>query len=225
MVRCAHTAMHGRPRRQVGGDARGAVTLSAKADRRRSLLGLVLGVLVLLGDPQGTLAGSEQIRRLDFAYEGGHILVSAALDPGLSPQTEDEIRKGISKDLYYYVVLKQRQKLWFDEEKAAVTVKYSIKYNLLKQEYAVTVRLPSGTTQSVFPDFERARGMVSQIDRIPVAGIDRLRRRKTYLISVKAEMKAPQLPLYLDYFLFFIPFLEIDTPWANTATFRAPDAP
>jgi hypothetical protein len=25
--------------------------------------------------------------------------------------------------------------------------------------------------------------------------------------------------------LFFIPFLEIDTPWADTATFRAPDAP
>lgn len=199
--------------------------LSAKADRRRSVLGLVLGVLALLVEPQGTLAGSEQIRRLDFAYEGGHILVSAALDPGLSPQMEDDIRKGISKDLYYYVVLKQRQKLWFDEEKAAVTVKYSIKYNLLKQEYVVTARLPSGTTQSVFPDFESARGMVSQIDRIPVAGIDRLRRQKPYLISVKAEMKAPQLPLYLDYFLFFIPFLEIDTPWADTATFRAPDAP
>jgi hypothetical protein len=45
------------------------------------------------------------------------------------------------------------------------------------------------------------------------------------VVSVKAEMKAPQLPLYLDYFLFFIPFLEIDTEWRNTAPFRAPDGP
>jgi hypothetical protein len=67
--------------------------------------------------------------------------------------------------------------------------------------------------------------MVSQVDRIPVATTDHLRRRTTYLISVKAEMKAPRLPLYLDYFLFFIPFLELDTPWADSAPFRAPDAP
>jgi hypothetical protein len=58
-----------------------------------------------------------------------------------------------------------------------------------------------------------------------VAATDQLRRRTTYLISVKAEMKAPRLPLYLDYFLFFIPFLELDTPWADSAPFRAPDAP
>ena len=225
MVRCAHTAMHGKQGRHVGGDARGAVTLSAKANRRRSVLGVLLGVLVLFAGPHDASAGTERIRRLDIAHEGGRILVSAALDPGLPAQTEDDIRKGISKDLYYYVVLKQRQKIWFDEEKAAVTVKYSIKYNLLKQEYAVTARLPSGMTQSVFPDFESARRMVSQIDRIPIAAIDQLRRRKTYLISVKAEMKAPQLPLYLDYFLFFIPFLEIDTPWADSAPFRGPDAP
>jgi hypothetical protein len=52
-----------------------------------------------------------------------------------------------------------------------------------------------------------------------------LKRGKNYLVSVKAEMKAPQLPLYLDYFLFFIPFLEIDTEWRDSATFRAPDGP
>ncbi len=221
MVRCAHTAMYGRPGRHVGKDARGAVTFGASVV---SVLA-VLGAWVLLVEPQAASAGSERIRRLDIAYEGDRILVSAALDPGLSAETEDDIRKGISKDLYYYVVLKQRQKLWFDEEKAAVTVKYSIKYNLLKQEYMVTARLPSGTTQSVFPDFESARRMVSQVDRISIAAVDQLRRRKTYLISVKAEMKAPQLPLYLDYFLFFIPFLEIDTPWADSAPFRAPDVP
>ncbi len=205
--------------------ARRASRPGTTADRRGRALGLLLGALALLAAPHGAFAGKERIDGLKVDHEGGRILVSAVLEPGLSPSTEEDIRNGISKDLYYYLVLKRRQKLWFDEEKTAVTIKYTIKYNLLKQEYLVTARLPSGTTQSVLPDFESARRMVSQVDRIPVATPGQLQRRTTYLISVKAEMKAPRLPLYLDYFLFFIPFLELDTPWADSAPFRAPDAP
>ena len=205
--------------------ARRASPPGPTADRRGRALGLVLGALALLAAPHGAFAGKERINGLTVAHEGGRILVSAVLEPGLSPSTEEDIRNGISKDLYYYLVLKRRQKLWFDEEQTAVTIKYNIKYNLLKQEYLVTARLPSGTTQSVLPDFESARRMVSLVDRVPVAATDQLRRRTTYLISVKAEMKAPRLPLYLDYFLFFIPFLELDTPWADSAPFRAPDVP
>jgi hypothetical protein len=77
----------------------------------------------------------------------------------------------------------------------------------------------------VVRDFASARELVSRVDRVPVADVRRLNRRASYVVSVKAEMKAPQLPLYLDYFLFFIPFLEIDTEWRNTAPFRAPDGP
>lgn len=174
---------------------------------------------------QPAWAGGERIDDLRIDYEDGRIVVSAVLKPGLTSSINHDIRKGISKDLYYYLVLKRRQNLWFDEEKAAVTIKHRIKFNLLKQEYVVTTRLPSGTTQTVLPDFESVRRLVSRVERVPVAETRQLQRRRAHLISVKAEMKAPQLPLYLDYFLFFIPFLEIDTPWADSALFRAPDGP
>lgn len=170
-------------------------------------------------------AGNESIDDLRISNDEGRLVVSAILKPPLTALIDEDLRKGISKDLYYYVVLKRRQKLWFDEEKAAVTVKHGIKYHLLKREYEVTTRLPSGVTQTVLPDFESVRKLVSRIDHVPLVDTRRLQRRKTYLISVKAEMKAPQLPLYLDYFLFFIPFLEIDTPWVDSPTFRAPDVP
>jgi hypothetical protein len=184
---------------------------------------LALGALLALAGSPEVFASGERISQLELVHQAGQIVVSATLNPGFSAQTEQDIRNGIPKDLYYYLALKRRQKIWFDEEKAAVTIKYSIKYNLLKQEYVVTTRLPSGTTQSVFSDFESVRKLVSHIERVPVVAHDRLQRRKTYLVSVKAEMKAPQLPLYLDYFLFFIPFLELDTPWADSAPFRVPD--
>ena len=87
------------------------------------------------------------------------------------PSTEEDIRNGISKDLYYYLVLKRRQRLWFDEEQTAVTIKYTIKYNLLKQEYLVTERLPSGATQSVLSDFESARRTIRFLPPVPAPGL------------------------------------------------------
>jgi len=165
----------------------------------------------------------ERIDQLSVKQQDGRIYVSAVLSPGLGSHLDDDLRQGLAKDLYYYLVLKQRQRVWFDEEIVAVTIKHSIKYDLLKREYVVTSRLPSGTTQTILPDFPSARNLVSRVDHIPVADVSSLRRGKKYLVSVKAEMRAPQLPLYLDYFLFFIPFLEIDTEWRHSGTFRASD--
>lgn len=188
----------------------------------RGLRGPIV-VACLLAVTSSTYAADESIDQLTVRQQDGRIFVSAVLNPGLTPHINEDLRKGLAKDLYYYLVLKQRQRVWFDEEIVAVTVKYSIKYDLLKQDYLVISRSPSGTTQTIVPDFQSARDLVSQVDHIPVADVRRLNRNKKYLVSVKAEMKAPQLPLYLDYFLFFIPFLEIDTEWRDSATFRAGD--
>lgn len=190
--------------------------------------GFVRGLVVtlwVLAAPSLSHGADERIDQLSVTREGGHIYVSAVLHPGLSSHLDADLRKGLAKDLYYYLILKERQRVWFDEEVAAVTIKHSIKYDLLKREYVVISRLPSGATQTIVPDFPSARKLVSQVDHVPVVEVRRLRRGKKYLVSVKAEMKAPQLPLYLDYFLFFIPFLEIDTEWRDSKTFRAPDGP
>jgi hypothetical protein len=189
--------------------------------------GVVFAVVAMLTCVIATTASAadERINRVTVTPRDGRLYVSAALTPGLSSRTDEDLRRGLPKDLYYYLALKQRQRNWFDKELIAVTVKYSLKYDLLKQEYVVSVRLPSGTTQTILQDFAAARDLVSRVDQVPVAEVRRLSRRKSYVVSVKAEMKAPKLPLYLDYFLFFIPFLDIDTEWRDSAPFRAPDGP
>ncbi len=193
------------------------------ARRRRAVSCGLAAALCLLALPPSVEGVDERIDRLEVTRQEGQLYVSAVLNPGLPPHLDEDLRKGLAKDLYYYLVLKQRQRTWFDEEIVAVTLKHSVKFDLLKQEYVVISRSPSGTTQTIVPDFRSARDLVSQVDHVPVTEVRRLRRGKKYVISVKAVMKAPQLPLYLDYFLFFIPFLEIDTPWRDSATFRAPD--
>ncbi|MFZ5864039.1 MAG: DUF4390 domain-containing protein [Nitrospirota bacterium] len=195
---------------------------AATAGDACALLLAALAALALLAARPS--AAAERIDHVTVAPRDGYLYVSAALTPGLASSTDEDLRKGLPKDLYYYLVLKQRQRNWFDEELVAVTVKYGLKYDLLKQEYVVSTRLPSGTTHTVVRDFAAARELVSRVDHVPVADVRRLSRRKTYVVSVKAEMKAPRLPLYLDYFFFFIPFLDITTEWRDSAPFRAPDA-
>jgi hypothetical protein len=180
---------------------------------------------LLFAVPHPASGANERIDRVTVTPKDGQLYVSAALTPGLPARTDEDLRKGLPKDLYYYLVLKKRQKNWFDEEVVAVTVKYSLKYDLLKREYVVSVRLPAGTTQTIVRDFAAARDLVSRVDQVPVAEVRKLSRRKTYVVSVKAEMKAPKMPLYLDYFLFFIPFLDIATEWRDSASFRSPNVP
>jgi hypothetical protein len=188
----------------------------------RLLGGLAVAIALIVAFPSAS-RGADRIDRVTVTQQDGRIYVSAELTPGLASRIDDDLRKGLRKDLYYYLVLKRRQRNWFDEEVVSVTVKYSLKYDLLKQEYVVSTRVPSGTTNTIVPDFAAARALVSRVDHVPVAEVRRLSRRKSYVVSVKAEMKAPQLPLYLDYFLFFIPFLDIDTEWRESASFRRPD--
>jgi hypothetical protein len=66
--------------------------------------------------------------------------------------------------------------------------------------------------------------LISKLNNVKIAPLSLLKPRRTYYVSVKAQMKASKLPLYLDYFLFFIPFLELDTPWADSNTFEIGNA-
>jgi len=68
---------------------------------------------------------------------------------------------------------------------------------------------------------QAAEGLISKLNNVRITPLSLLKPRGTYYVSVKAQMKAAKLPLYLDYFLFFIPFLELDTPWADSNTFNA----
>ena len=41
-----------------------------------------------------------------------------------------------------------------------------------------------------------------------------------YYVSIKAEIKDTKLPFFLDYFLFFIPFSDINTSWYDSPAFK-----
>lgn len=187
-----------------------------------SLLFAALAVLFTAAPPAH--ARGERIQNVTVEIENNEIYVSAKLTGGFRKEIVDDIHNGIPKNFYYYLVLKRKEKNWFDEEMLSKTIRYTVKYDTLKKVYTVTETTNGTSIEKQAEDFPSMKALVTQVKGTHLASILPLNRGKRYFVSVQAQMQAAKRPFYLDYFLFFIPFLEIDTPWADSPQIVFPKA-
>ncbi|MEW6325821.1 MAG: DUF4390 domain-containing protein [Nitrospirota bacterium] len=184
-----------------------------------------IGLLAwLLAGGLQAAAAADEARMTDLAVsiqpEG--LVVSASLSGGMPGAMEQEIRRGISKALYYYAVLKRRVPLWKDEELASSTVRYRIWYDLVKQQFVVAHRQGGDReTRRTAERFDDVRRLISHLRDVTIPLATPLQRDDTYYVSVKAEMRSAKLPVYIEYFFFFLPVAQLSTPWADSAPFAA----
>jgi len=172
--------------------------------------------LILILKPVEASA-KERIRNVQVRVSKQEILVSANLIGGFSEEVVNDIQNGIRKEFYYYILLKRKEKNWFDEEIHSKTIRFAVKYDTLKKEYFVIQSGGEKIVEKRVADLKEMQEWVSRIDQIKLAMTAALKKGERYYVSVKSQMKAAELPFYLDYFLFFIPFLEIDTPWTHSS--------
>lgn len=183
--------------------------------KRRLINILALTVFMITAPAVASAKGRIGNVRVDVI--GEEIVVSADLTRGFNQDISRDIHNGIPKEFYYYILLKRKEKRWFDEEIRSKTVRYTVKYDTLKKDYLILLNDDGKVVEKHTSDIQEMKKIVSRIDRIPFAPAKVLGNSRRYYISVKSQMKAAKLPFYLEYFLFFIPFLEIDTPWADSA--------
>lgn len=184
--------------------------------KRTPLTALLLLLILLVSPERPFAAGPERMRRVTPEIVNQEIVVTAELVDGFNREIVNDIQDGIPKDFYYYLLLKRKQKNWFDEEVLAKTIRYTVKYDTLKKKYTIVQRDGEQVVETTVDDIETMKRIVSKIDHVKLAPISFLKSRNRYYVSIKSQMKAAKLPFYVDYFLFFIPFLEIDTPWADS---------
>ncbi len=188
-------------------------------------IGLLLLASLLFALIPGIAWGKERIRNVEVTIVDQDILVSADLIGGFSRKVINDIQNGIPKDFYYYLVLKRKEKAWFDEEILSKTLRVTVQYDTLKKEYLLIQNDGETLVERRIAEFEEMKKVVARIDQVSLTSHKTLRQSERYYVSVQAQMKAAKLPFYLDYFLFFVPFLEIDTPWANSRTLALEQGP
>jgi hypothetical protein len=176
-----------------------------------------ISIMAILLFP-GVLCATDLPRMTDVKAEivNGQILASAELLHGFQPHVLRDLHNGIPKDFYYYFVLNRKYKNWIDEEVYEKTIRHTVLYDILKKQYRVTRHDGAGNRDEIYDDLESVQRAALRLSHITLLPVRRLRSDHRYYLGVKAQMKAAQLPLYLKYFLFFIPVLEMDTPWADS---------
>lgn len=182
----------------------------------------ILSTCVFLWTSAG-LAAAERISDILITQGNDELLVSAQLKGGFTPEIRKEIINGVSKEFYYYLVIKRVLPNWLDEEKISGTIKYTIKYDILKNQFLVTRMTGALSEEQIFDSYDNMVTTLSRIDRISLTSINVLNERAKYYVSIKAEMKSGELPFLLRYLFFFVPYSRFSTDWYNSRVFMAKD--
>lgn len=169
------------------------------------------------------LAAAESISDILITKGNSELLVSARLRGGFTPEIKREIINGVSKEFFYYMVIKRVMPNWLDEEKVSGTVRYLIKYDILKKQFLVTRTMAEITSEQIYDSYDTMVENLSQLDRTGLTPLSVLNDRAQYYVSIKAEMKAGQLPFLLRYLFFFVPYSRFSTDWYNSSVFMAKD--
>lgn len=170
------------------------------------------------------LAGDARISDINVILNKDSIIASARLVNGFDKRIEEEISSGIEKDIVYEIVLRKKMSGWFDEGVVSKEIKYSIKYDLLKKQYTVKIQ-DEGNKEKIVLIYDEVKAIVSRIENVMVAQRKLIEPNEEYYASVRAEMKDKKISFFLDYFLFFIPFSDINTSWAESAPFKVEKKP
>lgn len=187
---------------------------------KRIYLVFILGSVISLSYFLNTaFAGEERITDIKVTLGKEEISVSAKLMDGLNKDVEEAIKNGIQKDIIYSIILKKKRSTWFDEDVVSKEIEYTIKYDVLKKQYTLITR-GNGNKEKVTQSYDEIKTAVSRIENAVVSPKKVLESDEEYYVSIKAEIKDTKLPFFLDYFLFFIPFSDINTSWYDSPAFK-----
>ncbi|MEK6538043.1 MAG: DUF4390 domain-containing protein [Nitrospirota bacterium] len=182
----------------------------------------ILATCVFLWTSAG-VAATGRISDILITRGNNELLVSARLTGGFTPEIKKEIINGVSKEFFYYLVIKRVISNWLDEEKISGTIKYSIKYDILKKQYLVTRETGDLSEEQIFDSYDSMVAWVSGVDRISITPLNLLNKKLQYYVSIKAEMKAGELPFLLRYLFFFVPYSRFSTEWYDSGIFMLKD--
>lgn len=187
--------------------------------KRIYIIFILVSVICLSYFLNTAFAGKERITDIKVTLGKEEISVSAKLIDGLNKDIEDAIENGIQKDIIYSAILKKKRSTWFDEDVVSKDIEYTIKHDVLKKQYTLITR-GNGNKEKVTQSYDEIKAAVSRIENAVVSPKKVLEPDEEYYISIKAEIKDTKLPFFLDYFLFFIPFSDINTSWYDSPAFK-----
>jgi hypothetical protein len=171
-----------------------------------------LAVLTVLLPVRVCALNKAEISNIEIAKEGKDLEVSFRLRDCFSSDMEEAILDGVPTTFRILVSLEKPAALLLKSKVADFTLRHTIKYNRLNNEFQVD--LPEHPQKTLLTrNFEEAKRWMSTVENLPIVPTCWLDREQEYSISVKAELSKVDLPLFLRYILFWVSLWDFETDW------------
>lgn len=150
-----------------------------------------LFTLALLAAPAtGAFAQDAATLRVRPIQRDGQVLVSFALDGGMTDEMKAVVSSGLRTVFTYTVELKLKVPAWVDRTVATAVVSTSVDYDNLTRRHTVSQAKDGRVEQSfVVEDPAEVAQMVTNFERLPLFDTKQLEANREYYVIVRADAR------------------------------------
>ena len=145
---------------------------------------------------------SAEITKLDVSIQDNSVLVSTVIS--LDEKYLEEMRKGIKKELQFYIDIFKMWNIWPDEFILGKLYIRTLQYDPVKTEYIATSNDGETLIEKRFTSLESMVSWASSINKLELV-IPKDLKSGAYFVRVIVESKMRKLPPVLGDLLIFIP--------------------
>jgi hypothetical protein len=194
---------------------------SASAIKAR-LSALALWAVVAL-IPASALAVTPSIVNVGIGQSANIITLDATLMDGLNDSIIEAIDSGVPVSITYEIEFRRVHALWRDPLVTSNTITHTVQYDSLQKVYRFSSTGKNVKQKIITKDKDRYQQMMLTLKEVPVASLYKLDPSEKYYLRVKANMETDRFWFPLNYFLFFVPFNDYKTSWAQSSPLQLPE--
>lgn len=144
------------------------------------------------------------------------ITLDAELVDAFNEKIKEAIESGVVMTFTYDIELLKQSSGFSDDVVSKNRVTHTIQFDTLKKVYQFSSQGRSVSRKVSTKSMEKYQKLMLTLKDIPIAHTYKLDPEEKYYARVKAEMEADGLWFPFNYILFFVPFNEFETSWAQS---------
>lgn len=141
-----------------------------------------------------------------------HLLFFGELKNSLTNEMIEGLHSGIPIHFSFFVELEKIQSGWLDEGLTAIEFSHTLRYDTLKEHYAVETEELSKKLHTV-STLDEARTLLNEVNGLKIVRLQELEPDQTYRLRVKADLYKKTLPLSIHSFIPFVSWWDLKTDW------------
>jgi hypothetical protein len=145
------------------------------------------------------------------------VVINARLVEGFTADIEEAVENGIPLTFIFEAELRQANSLWNDTLVSSNIIKHVIKYDSLKQVYRFTETGKGVRRKITTRNKQKSQKMMLTLSNIPITSARRIVSNKKYYVRIKASLETDSFWFPFNELLFFLPFNNFNTAWAQSS--------